>query len=276
MNVMAPSAAYWQVFIGSTLLMLLRYLLIAGTAYLLFYVWKRRSYLHKRIQAFFPKQADYRREVLYSLSTFLIFGVISVGVVMAQRAGYTQIYTNLADYGWGYFVLSILLTIVLHDAYFYWTHRLMHWRVLYRRVHNVHHLSTNPSPWSAFAFHPLEAVAEAGILPLIVFLMPIHPLAVFIFILYMTVMNVLGHLGFEVYPKGFTRSVLTGWNNTSTHHNMHHKYFKYNYGLYFNWWDKLMGTNHPQYHEKFDEIAVREPANEPQAAAVTAAPLDSK
>ena len=60
----------------------------------------------------------------------------------------------------------------------------------------------------------------------------------------MTFMNVLGHLGFELYPKGFTTHWLGKWNNTSTHHNMHHKYYNCNYGLYFNIWDRIMGTNH--------------------------------
>jgi len=39
---------------------------------------------------------------------------------------------------------------------------------------------------------------------------------------------------------------------------MHHRYTKCNYGLYFNFWDRLMGTNHKQYHEMFDEVASRE------------------
>ncbi len=37
----------------------------------------------------------------------------------------------------------MLLTIValdyLHDAWFYWTHRLLHWKPLYRHVHAIHH-----------------------------------------------------------------------------------------------------------------------------------------
>jgi len=27
----------------------------------------------------------------------------------------------------------------LHDAWFYWTHRLLHWQPLYRSVHRIHH-----------------------------------------------------------------------------------------------------------------------------------------
>jgi hypothetical protein len=42
--------------------------------------------------------------------------------------------------------------------------------------------------------------------------------------------------------------------NTSTHHAMHHEAFRANYGLYFNIWDRLLGTNHPQYEQRFAAV----------------------
>jgi hypothetical protein len=39
----------------------------------------------------------------------------------------------------GYMAACVLLLDVLHDAWFYWTHRLLHWRPLYRAVHWEHH-----------------------------------------------------------------------------------------------------------------------------------------
>jgi sterol desaturase/sphingolipid hydroxylase (fatty acid hydroxylase superfamily) len=232
-----------------------RYMLFAGTAYFIFYVWKRRAFLHRRIQQAFPKGKDYRREVGYSLSTFTVFALISMFIWWARGRGYTQIYTRVADYGWAYLACSIVAAIVIHDTYFYFTHRLMHWRAIFKYVHKVHHQSTNPSPWAAFAFHPLEAVVEAGILPLLVFTFPLHPIAIFAFIMYMTFMNVLGHLGYELYPRGFTRHWFGQWHNTSVHHNLHHKYFNGNYGLYFNWWDRWLGTNQARYHDAFEEVS---------------------
>ncbi len=38
---------------------------------------------------------------------------------------------------------------------------------------------------------------------------------------------------------------------------MHHKYFNYNYGLYFNIWDGIMKTVHPKYYETFAEVTSR-------------------
>ncbi len=36
-------------------------------------------------------------------------------------------------------VLSVVALDYLHDAWFYWTHRLLHWRPLYVHVHALHH-----------------------------------------------------------------------------------------------------------------------------------------
>jgi sterol desaturase/sphingolipid hydroxylase (fatty acid hydroxylase superfamily) len=35
---------------------------------------------------------------------------------------------------------------------------------------------------------------------------------------------------------------------------MHHSKFKGNYGLYFRIWDRLMGTEHPDYVSEYDRI----------------------
>lgn len=142
--------------------------------------------------------------------------------------------------------------VFLHDAYFYWVHRLMHTKWLYGHVHKVHHISTNPSPWTAYAFHPLEAVVEAGILPLIAFTLPVHPSAIASFFFFQIAYNVYGHLGFELYPKGFHKTAIGKYVNTSVAHNLHHSRFNGNYGLYFLIWDRLMGTLREDYDRVYE------------------------
>ena len=130
----------------------------------------------------------------------------------------------------------------------------MHWKPLFRVMHAVHHLSHNPTPWAAFAFHPTEAVVQAIIFPLAALFMPLHPLVAVGWLTYMTVMNVIGHLGFEILPRGFTTHWFGRWHNTSVHHNMHHRRTHCNYGLYFNLWDRVMGTNHARYEDEYRRI----------------------
>lgn len=244
-------------FEGIFLVVLARYLIIATIAFLIFYVIKRKSWSYKKIQLRFPQSIDYLREIQYSVMTAFIFAIIGYGLLMTPIRAYTLIYVNFHEFSTTYFIMSIGLMLLIHDTYFYWTHRLMHQPSVFKYFHKVHHLSTNPSPWAAFAFHPLEAIIEAGIIILIAFIMPVHPIAIALFLLIMMVYNVYGHLGYELYPSGFTKTSIGKWINTSINHNQHHQYFKGNYGLYFLWWDRWMGTLRNDYDQEFEEVKSR-------------------
>jgi uncharacterized protein (DUF2147 family) len=56
-------------------------------------------------------------------------------------------------------------------------------------------------------------------------------------------------------PPGFTRHWLGRWFTTTVHHDLHHSEGRHNFGLYFTWWDRLMGTEHPDYHARFEAVA---------------------
>lgn len=251
---MFPSSSFLEFGITLYWVQALRYMVIAGGAFLVFYIIWKSKFSRKRIRNSFPSRKNVATEIIYSFLTFGVFSLMGVFISFLSKNGFTFIYHDIEQYGWLYFILSIFIMLLLHDTYFYWTHRLMHHPKIFRHVHLVHHLSVNPTPWASFSFHPFEAVIESGILLLIVFVMPAHPLAIFLFLLIMTLINVLGHLGYELYPKGFLKHPFGRLNNTSVHHNMHHQFFNCNYGLYFNWWDRLMGTNHPDYYSNFEKI----------------------
>ena len=106
--------------------------------------------------------------------------------------------------------------------------------------------------------YPGEAFIQASVFPLIIFLYPIHPLAFLIFMVWQISFNVLGHAGFEIFPSWFLKSWPGKFLNTPTNHAMHHQYFRGNYGLYFNLWDRWMGTNHALYEERFEEVTKRQ------------------
>ena len=236
---------------------LLRYLIPASIAYLLFWKVFKSRLLHRFIQQKNRKSQQLQREFLYSMSTVFIFSLNGLAIHALASMGYTQIYTDFSRHGWTWFFISIILMMLIHDTYFYWAHRLMHHPKLYRHVHLVHHRSTSPSPWAAYAFHPFEAMIEAAVFWVFIFAFPVYPLALFTFLFYMITRNVLGHLGIELFPKWFLRSKWLNWHTTTTHHDLHHKNFNTNYGLYFSWWDKWMGTEDKSYQDTFEEVAGR-------------------
>ncbi|NCT93076.1 MAG: sterol desaturase family protein [Chitinophagaceae bacterium] len=248
----------WNFFWRNVSLIGTRYFVLALIAFLIFYIiWKRR-FFYRKIQQKFPRSKDIIREMLYSASTIAIFSSISLLAINYEPiARHTWFYRDIHQYGWLYYFLAFPLMMFVHDTYFYFTHRLMHHKALFKWFHLVHHQSTNPSPWAAYAFHPLEAVVEIGVLFVFLFCFPVHKTHLMIFFLFMIVYNVYGHLGYELYPKGFSRSRIGKWINTSINHNQHHQYFKGNYGLYFLFWDRMLGTIRSDYEERFEEVAGR-------------------
>jgi lathosterol oxidase len=235
-----------------------RYYLVAGTAFLLFYLVLRRWTAPRKIQAAFPKWNDYAREILYSSFTILIFALVPSFLIFSDFGQqHNTLYREIGDRGMIYYFGLFPVLFFIHDTYFYWAHRLMHLPKLYRYVHLVHHRSTNPSPWAAYAFHPLEAVVEVGIFAVFLLLVPVHITHILLFFLMSIVYNVYGHLGWELYPKGFHRTWIGRWINTSVSHNQHHRYFHGNYGLYFLFWDRWMGTLREDYDEAYDALASR-------------------
>lgn len=256
----------FRAFVGASLGELFWYVLLACTVWLIFHAAFRASFKHRRVSRLDPRPRQLLREILHSLRSITVFGLVTGAVVYAANSGWTRLYRRVEDYGWAWFFLSIAVMVVVHDTYFYWTHRLMHHRWLYRTFHHTHHLSTSPTPWAAYAFSPAEAAVQAGIGPLVVFTIPVHPLAFAAFMLWQITFNVLGHCGHEIFPRWFLRTRAGLILNTVTHHTLHHEKFRANFGLYFNVWDRLMGTNHPDYEHRFEQATAAPPAENPQPA----------
>lgn len=246
----------WLISLG---LLSVRYLLFAGVAFLIFYVVKRNDWLFMKIQQKFPERKQVLTEIKYSLLTFLVIATMSAVFRLLAKNDILElkIYRNFSEHSVSYYLLTTAFIIFFHDTYFYWAHRIMHHPFLYKHVHSIHHLSKDPTPWAAFAFHPFEAIIEIGFVPILIFTIPIHFSSLLFLSLWQITFNVMGHLGYETFPRSFIRNSFLKWVNTSTNHNMHHKYVNCNYGLYFNIWDSVMNTNHKKYYETFDEVASR-------------------
>lgn len=233
-------------------LTLSRYIIIAGVAFLLFYFLLAKRFENSKIQKRPLKRKNTIREIIHSSQSTLIFTFITLIILFTPLKGYTLIYDNMNEYSYWWIGASTLLGLVIHDTYFYWMHRLLHHKKIYKYAHVVHHKSTNPSPWTSYSFHILEAIAEGLILLLLVFILPMHVVSISLFTIASLVINVYGHLGYEVAPKAFRTSVFFQFFNTSVHHNMHHSRFHGNYGLYFRIWDRLMKTEIPDYEGQYD------------------------
>lgn len=234
-----------------------RYFLVSGGLYWLFYVKLRQRCLAHHIQSEFPNRTELWFQIRWSLLTISTTGLFAILLYSLIESGSTRMYFDIAERGWGYFALSILLGIFGYDTYIYWQHWILHSPWLFRHVHLVHHRVRNPTPFTMFAFHPFEHFFGNAFYLVFLLVVPIHPLAFALVLLFFTGFSIIGHSGYEFFPAGFTRHPIFGWVNTSTHHNMHHTHVDCNYGNWFNHWDRIMGTNHPRYHDTFEGLHAR-------------------
>lgn len=236
---------------------LVRYFLIAGVAFLAFYIIWGGRFSKNKIQGRSASAKDFFREIMHSGLSSLVLSVEACLVLFTPLRAHTLLFRSAGGYALWWLPVSVGLSLVIHDAYFYWMHRLLHHPRLFKYTHLVHHLSVNPSPWASYSFHFLEAVGEGFIVIILAFILPMQDLGIILFTIASFLINVYGHLGYEIMPKGLRTSFWFGIINTSVYHNLHHSKFKGNYGLYFRHWDRWMGTENPDYEKEYDKVQAR-------------------
>jgi sterol desaturase/sphingolipid hydroxylase (fatty acid hydroxylase superfamily) len=227
------------------LIVMVRYLLFSGLFAALARRWRPDIYAPHDAAAAARLTRQIRREIGWSLLAALIYGVPAGMVAALWTQGHgTRIYADPTALPAWWIPLSILAYLLIHDAWFYWTHRAMHrWPALFRAAHAVHHQSRPPTAWAAMAFHPWEALSAAWLIPALTLVLPIHVAALGTVLLVMSFFAVTNHMGVELFPA----RLVDGWFGrhiiSASHHDLHHRHFQRNYGLYFRFWDRLCGTD---------------------------------
>lgn len=214
----------------------------------------------RKIRPNSPGWRQMATEFLFSLRSVAIFSTVGLAPYVLERFDLLHNPEIAAQWGPAWFWASLVLMVLGHDAYFYWVHRIIHDPRLFRRFHRRHHLSHNPSPFTAYSFDFGEAFLMAVFVPIWVVIVPTPWPAVGLFVLHQIVRNTLGHCGYEVMPSRRDGRPLFDWMTTTTHHDLHHAQAGYNYGFYFTWWDRWMGTEHPEYHARFARASGRDRA----------------
>ena len=166
--------------------------------------------------------------------------------------------------GWGFralpgvggSALSFLVSLVLFDTWFYWLHRLIHARPFYRRVHQWHHLTVTPVVWSNNSDRLIDNLFLQSYWLVAHFLIPAAPAVLLGHKIYDQITGIIGHSGHEHGGRWcWPPSPLVG----VTHHDQHHRYFRCNYATHFSWWDRAMGTLHPDHDDELKRnIAARD------------------
>jgi len=230
-----------------------RYFLLSGLFYAAFYVWFPGKWKNRKITQRNYEPGQFKKEIVRSTITAIIFGLSGALLLLLWQKGYIKLYESINDYPQWWLPLSLITALILQETYYYWLHRWMHIPAVFRIVHKWHHDSHIASPWTAFSFHPIEGLIQAIFLPLILLFLPMNVWVLVLMLLIMSVSSVINHLDIEIYPSWLAGSFFGKWLIGATHHSLHHKQYKYNYGLYFTWWDRLTKTESPVYDELLKE-----------------------
>lgn len=138
-----------------------------------------------------------------------------------------------------WFVLWMVLIPFWRNFHFYWIHRLIHWKPLYKWVHSLHHKNVNVGPWSGLAMHPVEHIIYFSCV-LIHVIIPSHPLHMMFNALQTALGPALSHSGFDEIVFGDELAL----KNERVMHYLHHRYHTVNFGESNVPLDKWFGSFH--------------------------------
>lgn len=213
-----------------------RYLLVAGFAHgLLWSGCGRGRPLNQRP----PARPRVRREIVASLIACPIYALPAALVLEMFKRGGTAVYDRIEAWPLWWLPASFVVYLLAHDAFYYWVHRGLHHPKIFPWAHAEHHRSRDPSAFASFAFDPAEAAATAWFLPALALLVPIHWAVALALLTLMSATAALNHAGREVWPAAWLQSRPLRWFITATHHDLHHKRFNGNFGLYLQFWDRV-------------------------------------
>src|SRR3546814_3350826 len=104
------------------------------------------------------------------------------------------------------------------------------------------------------SFHPWESLVGAIVIPLLVFVIPIHFSALLTVLAIMTFFGVTNHMGWELFSRSTVHGRIGKWLITASHHDRHHRDYNSNFGLYFRHWDRLCGTRSEEHTSELQSL----------------------
>lgn len=238
---------YWFVFCG---IIMGGYLLSAFSVYHLLNLAIGKELKKSPLSLGEKNNITIKADIRLSILSGFFFSLGAACFMVCYQQGYTQAYIRWNVQDLGYCALSYILVLLLQDTYFYFLHRLSHRPFFFRWLHQGHHHSRPPTPWTCFAFEPSEAIFQTIFLLAVTFLIPLNIGVLISILLTMMIWAVGNHLGVKIVPSSSLSRKLGEWFIGSAHHLVHHQKYVMHYGLYFTFWDKLLGTQDQAYEYK--------------------------
>jgi len=152
--------------------------------------------------------------LFYSHLGWLVWTAYEVFFMHMWATGRLPYYSDWFANPW--YSLAWLIAIPFwREFHFYWVHRLIHWKPLYKYVHSLHHRNVNPGPWSGLSMHPVELVLYFSVVLFPSAVFPLHPIHMLFNAQHTALTPAAGHSGFDLAGAP--------WYTGSTFHYLHHR-----------------------------------------------------
>jgi Delta7-sterol 5-desaturase len=156
------------------------------------------------------------KQALYAMPGMAI---PTTALFVLEVRGYTKIY-DMSSQGPGrwYDILQPAFFLLFTDFLIYWIHRGLHLPGVYKHLHKPHHKWIVPTPFAAYAFHPLDGFAQSVPYHLFPFIFPMHKFLFLGGFFFVNIWSILIHDGEYIANN----PVING----SACHTAHHLFFK--------------------------------------------------
>ena len=223
---------------------LVLFTVFTAALHLWFHTFRAQGTKHK----FDPKPLETRSSKFlfgHQLGDNVFWGLVSgIPIVTAYEAVVWWAWANgyVGWFAWDdgpvWFIALFFVIMLFESAHFYFVHRLLHWKPLYR-FHDLHHNNVNIGPWSGLSMHPVEHVIylSSMILHLVI---ATHPLHMLYHSFFLTTGASTGHTGYQNIDVKGKNAMDVG----NLFHQLHHRYYNCNYGQMVVPFDKWFGSFH--------------------------------
>jgi len=177
-------------------------------------------------------------EIRYALWSIPYMALLTVPIFVAEVHGYSRLYDDISEYGWGFYIFSLFAFVAFTDMLIYFIHRGFHdvkW--MYKYIHKPHHRWLVTTPFASHAFHPVDGWGQGLPYHIYIMLFPFHKYTYLVVFVLLNLWTVSIHDCDYRVPE-----VLRPYINGAAHHTDHHSDFNVNYGQYLTLWDRIGGS----------------------------------